>query len=57
MLALGSLFLNNTGYITLISALALECLRFAAKLRIRLNIRFDLVGDLGATVLDRIVGF
>ncbi len=55
MLALGSLFLNNTGYITLISALALECLCFAGKLRIRLKIRFDLVGDLGATVLDRIV--
>jgi hypothetical protein len=57
MLALGSFFLNKTGDITLISALALECLCFAAKLRIRLKIRFDLVGDLGATVLDRIVGF
>lgn len=55
MLALGSLFLNNIGYITRISALALECLCFVAKLRIMLKIMFDFVGDLGATVLNRIV--
>ena len=54
MLALGSLFLNNTGSITLISALALKCKSFVAEFRIRLKIRFDLMSDLGATVLNRI---